>query len=138
MARYFLDTHIAYWLVSDSPKLDPNLRDNILYSSGKYITSEFVLLELIHLNQLGKIKIPGGIKTLLESFGSMNIEIDLIPKKAFEELEKIPILTINKDRHTDMIDRMIIAHCIASKYTVISHDAKFPHYRKFGLELLEA
>lgn len=138
MARYFLDTHIAYWLVSDSPKLDPNLRDNILYSSGKYITSEFVLLELIHLNQLGKIKLPGGIKTLLESFGSMNIEIDLIPKKAFEELEKIPILTINKDRHTDMIDRVIIAHCIASKYTVISHDAKFPHYRKFGLELLEA
>lgn len=132
-------THIAYWLVSDSRKLAPNLRDNILYSTGgKYITSEFVLLELIHLNQLGKIKIPGGIKTLFESFGSMNIEIDLIPKKAFEELEKIPILTINKDRHTDMIDRMIIAHCIASKYTVISHDAKFPHYRKFGLELLEA
>lgn len=138
MARYFLDTHIAYWLISDSPKLDPNLRDNILYSSGKYITSEFVLLELIHLNQLGKIKLPGGIKTLLESFGSMNIEIDLIPEKAFEELERIPILTINKDRHTDMIDRVIIAHCIASKYTVISHDAKFPHYRKFGLELLEA
>lgn len=37
-----------------------------------------------------------------------------------------------------MIDRVIIADCIANKYTMVSHDAKFPYYRKYGLKLLEA
>ena len=139
MARYFLDTHIVYWLVSDSPKLDKNLKEDILYPSGdQYLTSEFVILELTHLLQLGKIKIPGGVKALYDALGSMNIEIDLTTSKVFEELEDIPILTINGSKHSDMIDRIIIANCIAYKETLISHDTKFPHYRKYGLKLLEA
>lgn len=139
MARYFLDTHIVYWLISDNPKLDENLKYDIQYPSGnQYLTSEFVILELTHLIQLGKITIPGGVKALLESLCSMNVEIDSITKNIFEVLESIPILTIRGDRHTDMIDRAIIANCIANKRTLISHDSKFPHYRKYGLKLLEA
>lgn len=139
MARYFLDTHIVYWLISESPKLDNNLREDILYPSGDiYLTSEFVILELTHLCQLEKIKIPGGVKALQASLSSMNVELDLITDKAFEVLEKTPILTIDGKKHTDMIDRIIIANCIAYNETLISHDSKFPHYRKYGLKLLEA
>ena len=50
MSRYFLDTHIVGWLLSNSPKLDEELRYDIEYPSGnQYVTSEFVLLELLHL-----------------------------------------------------------------------------------------
>ena len=139
MARYFLDTHIVYWLISESPKLDNNLREDILYPSGDiYLTSEFVILELTHLCQLEKIKIPGGVKALQASLSSMNVELDLITDKAFEVLEKTPILTIDGKKHTDMIDRIIIANCIAYNETLISHDSKVPQYRKYGLKLLEA
>lgn len=139
MARYFLDTHIVYWLVSESPKLDNNLRDDILYPGGdQYVTSEFVILELTHLCQLGKVKIPGGVKAVHEALQSMNIEMDLITQKVFDVLEQTPILTINGAKHSDMTDRIIIANCIAHKQTCISHDTKFPHYRKYGLNLLEA
>lgn len=139
MSRFFLDTHILYWLISEDPKLDSNLRDDILYANGdQYLTSEFVVLELVHLNQLGKIKIPGGVKALYESISSMNIELDQIEDNTFEVLEKIPFITINGTRHTDMMDRVIIAGCIANSEVLISHDMKFPHYRRFGLKLLEA
>lgn len=95
MARFFLDTHVAYWLVSESPKLDDNLRDDILYPNGnQYLVFDCVILELAHLNQLGKLKIPGGSKALFDSFESMNIEIDSITNRTFETLEDIPILTI--------------------------------------------
>ena len=58
MSRYFLDAHIVGWLLSDSPKLDEELRYDIEYPSGsQYVISEFVLLELLHLKQLGKIQI---------------------------------------------------------------------------------
>ena len=139
MARYFLDTHIVYWLISDNPVLDKNLRSDILYPSGdKYVVSEFVILELTHLNKLGKINIPGGVKAIYDSLSSMNIDIEPTTQKVFDSLEKLPILIVNNNRHTEMIDRVIIASCIAYKYTMISHDLKFPHYREYGLKLLEA
>ena len=139
MARFFLDTHVAYWLVSESSKLDENLRDDILYPSGnQYLINDFVILELTHLNQIGKLKIPGGSKALFGAFESMNIEMDLITERTFGTLENIPILTIGGSKHTDMMDRAIIAHCIANKGTLISHDSKFPYYRTYGLKLLEA
>ena len=138
MARYFLDTHIIGWLLSNNPKLDERIRDDIEYPSGnRYFTSEFVILELMHLKQLGKLYIAGGAKDLLKMLYDRNIELELITKEVFDSLEKLPILTINKERHTDMIDRIIIADCIAGKHTCISHDTKFPHYRKYGLKLLE-
>ena len=110
-----------------------------MYPSGnQYLISDFVILELTHLNQLGKIKIPGGSKTLFGAFESMNIEKELITDSTFGILENIPILTIGGSKHTDMMDRAIIAHCIANKETLISHDSKFPCYRTYGLKLLEA
>ena len=63
MSRYFLDTHIVGWLLSNNPKLDEELRYDIEYPSGnQYVTSEFVLLELLHLKQLGKIQINGSAR----------------------------------------------------------------------------
>ena len=139
MKRYFLDTHIVIWLLTNNKQLNENIRFDIEYPSGrKYFTSVYVILEVMQLKQLGKIKFNGTAKDLLNRISDFNIEIDGITSNVFEKLDELPILTINKDRHTDMIDRVIIAHCIAYKYTAISHDAKFPHYRKYGLELLEA
>lgn len=139
MARFFLDTHIVIWLVTNEPQLDENLRFDIEYPGGnQYVTSEFVLLEIMHLKQLGKINFTGSAEDIFKVLSSMNIIVDMITSEAFNVLDNIPILTIKRDRHSDMIDRIVIAQSIAGKYTLISHDSKFPHYRKYGLKLLEA
>lgn len=60
MNRYFLDTHIVAWLLDNNPKLDENLKFDIQYPSGnQYVTSEIVLLELMHIKQLGRISVAG-------------------------------------------------------------------------------
>lgn len=137
MSRYFLDTHIVSWLLSNNPKLDEDLRYDIEYPSGnQYVTSEFVLLELIHLKQLGKIQVRGSAKDILDAMEARNVSLEPINDKVFEVLDNIPILTIGKDRHSDMIDRIIIAQSIANKCTLISHDRKFPYYQPpYGLML---
>ena len=139
MAQYFLDTHIVTWLLTENKQLDKNLRFDIQYPHGdQYLISEFVIMELTHLKQLGKIQYKGSSMDLFNSLASINIKIEPTTQKVFESLEKLPILTINRDHHTEMIDRIIIADCIAYKYTMISHDQKFPYYREYGLKLLEA
>ncbi|MBR3467020.1 MAG: PIN domain-containing protein, partial [Bacteroidales bacterium] len=140
MARYFLDTHIVVWLITDDHKLDESLKNEIKYPSAKdkYVTSEFVILELMHLKQLKKIDYKGTAKNLIESLASFGINLEPISTKVFETLEKLPILTIEKKAHTDMIDRIIIAQSIECNCTCISHDHKFPYYRKYDLKLLEA
>ena len=54
-----------------------------------------------------------------------------------ETLYNLDMKTINTKTHGDYIDRMIIATAIANHYTMISADTKFPHYRQFGLHLIE-
>lgn len=138
MASFFLDTHVVWWLLNNDSQLDESLRSDIEYPSGhQYCTSEFAILELIHLNQLGKIKIFGGAAELLSLLNDMNVNLDLVSNDVFKTLDTLPILTINGNRHTDMMDRIIIAHCITSRQTLISHDRKFPFYREFGLNLIE-
>lgn len=140
MARYFLDTHIVVWLITDDPQLDENLRYDIQYprKGDKYITSEFVVLELIQLKQLGKIKYIGTPEDLFKSLVSFGVELELTTTQVFDALDNLPILTIEKKPHTDMMDRIIIAHSIAYRCTLISHDHKFPYYCKHGLDLLKA
>ena len=138
MIRYFLDTHVVIWLITNDLRLDENLRLDIEYPSGhQFVTSEYVILELIQLKQLGKINYKGTAADLFKILSSMNIGLNLIRENVFDALDKIPILTLKKKTHSDMIDRIIIADCIANRYTMVSHDAKFPYYRKYGLDLLE-
>lgn len=137
MARYFLDTHIVAWIITDSSKVNEDLMYDLMYPSGnKYITSEYVILELMHLKQLGKIKLQGTAKKLFSLLQDFGIELEFISDDVFEELEKLPLLTIEGKQHTDMMDRIIIAHSIANHCTLISQDRKFPHYRKYGLKLI--
>ncbi len=139
MNRYFLDTHIVAWLLDNNLKLDENLKFDIQYPSGnQYVTSEIVLLELMHIKQLGRISVAGTAIELINALESMNVGLEFMSTEVFTVLEKIPVLTISGARHTDMRDRVIIASCIANSEVLISHDMKFPHYRQFGLKLLEA
>ena len=139
MSRYFLDTHVIGWLLSNDPKLNEHIKEDIEYPSGnRYFTSEYVILELLHLKQLGKLSVAGNVKDLFCMLQVRNIEIEFVSQRVFESLLDLPVLTIKKKTHSDMIDRIIIADCIANRYTMVSHDAKFPYYREYGLKLLEA
>ncbi len=67
----------------------------------------------------------------------LSIHTYIFSEKSLDVLDNIPILTIGGKKHGDPFDRGIIAQSIATQYTLISSDLKFPAYRKYGLDLIE-
>ena len=139
MAKYFLDTHVFFWALTNDDRLDNNLKESIANPKPKeqYAVSDFVMLELIQLKQLNKITFQKGLKGLMELMAEYNILCDKFDNSVWFKLDEIPMINTNKKTHSDPFDRVIIAHCIQNQYTCISADTKFPAYRQFGLQLIE-
>ena len=138
MREYLLDTHIIVWLLTGDPRLEGRLRDDILYYQHQYHVSQLSLLEMLHLQQLGRIALKKTAAEVQDTFLALNVAVDLASPRTFKTLEKIPMVAINGARHSDMVDRYLIADAITHRETLVSADLKFPHYRKYGLTLLEA
>jgi PIN domain nuclease of toxin-antitoxin system len=139
MAKYFLDTHIFYWFLNNDDRLDKNIREGIANPKPKeqYVVSDFVMLELVQLKQLNKITCPKGLQGIMDLMTDYNIGCEVLDYTVWFKLDEIPIQKINNTIHSDPFDRIMLAHCIQYRYTMISADKKFPHYRKFGLHLIE-
>ena len=141
MAKYFLDTHVFCWFLNDDEKLDKNIREDIVYTYSKdqYIVSDFVMLELAQLKRLNKVVLKNGIQGVIDLMIYHNIKCEqTLDNNVWLKLDEIPMQKINNAIHADPFDRVIIANCIQYNYTMISADTKFPHYRQFGLNLIEA
>lgn len=136
-ARYILDTHVVIWFLENSSEMGKDLREDIEYMQHEYFISDASLQEIIQLQKLNKISLKYPLIEILEQLRNANIMIYFNTQKEFFELEKLPMLSIDGARHADMIDRYIISLSIAYKHTLISRDRKFPHYRKYGLKLIE-
>ena len=141
MAKYFLDTHVFYWFLTTDDKLDKNIHESIANPkpTEQYIVSDFVILELMQLKQLNKINLKKGLQGIIDTMTYYNIECEkTLENKVWFKLDEIPMQKINNSIHSDPFDRVLIANCIQYRYTMISADTKFPHYRQFGLNLIEA
>ncbi|OAV74664.1 hypothetical protein Barb7_01802 [Bacteroidales bacterium Barb7] len=64
--------------------------------------------------------------------------IDIIPTQTnhIRTLKKPPVPIINGKAHEEPFDRLLIAQAIADRHILISSDAKFSFYKKYGLQLL--
>lgn len=131
-----LDSQALIWLISDDKRLDENIREDIECFRHQYHVSDATILEYIQLQQLGKVK-PLPYATLEMKLHDLNITPESMLCKNARQLQDMPFLRIDGKQHTDPFDRIIIATAIANKYTLISSDIKFPHYRKLGLSLIE-
>ena len=137
MAKYMLDTNALIWLLNGSDRLQADMREDIEYFLHPYAYNRISILEILHLQQRGKIDFRYSAKQIFSALDSFCIGAHETTVCDFEALERIPILKINGTEHADMFDRMIIASAIAGGYTLVSADLKFPFYRQFGLSLIE-
>lgn len=107
------------------------------YSNSLY-TSTVCAQELIHLCQIGKIRIgkkcdviqqPSDVFSLLEQ---MDVKLVPITEK---HLQAYATLSLWKE-HSDPNDRLIIAQAISDRVCLVSSDHKFKHYEQYGLNFL--
>lgn len=133
--RYYIDTNTLVFFIQDN--LDNNAKDIIYDYENKIYVSATAVIEFIHLIQYGRIKFKLDITpTNAISFiqDTLGFEIKHTNNSHLNTFAKLPLV----NDHSDPNDRMIIAQAITEKIPIISTDAKFPMYQKFGLQLVRA
>jgi PIN domain nuclease of toxin-antitoxin system len=125
--RSLLDTHIFIHLYSDRELLSKKVK-NILdnYENELYISSES-LREIRELWQVGKVRVKEW-RSATDVIDFIKNETPIVIKYAKEEHLRTYLELPWFDEHKDPRDRMIIAHAITEKFTLISSDAMFSKY----------
>jgi len=137
MKEYLLDTHILIWLLKDNRKhLNDNIREDIEYFQHTYYVSVESLRGIVILQSLRKIEFDFSLERIISILSERQINILPIEVNHIKALEKLPFPIINDKKHEDPFDRMIVAQAVASKFTLVSSDSKFPFYKEHGLKLL--
>ena len=134
--RYLLDTNIFIDMVTDDYISTDILRLTTDYENLIYVSSES-LKEYIHLVQAEKV-IPKKDYRLLDVFDlvekTFGFQVKYVTKEHLRTFVKLELV----EGHKDPSDRLIIAQALTEKMPLISSDAKFPKYKKQGLDLISS
>ena len=134
--RYLIDTNVFIRIIKDYDISDDtkNILDN--YENIIYVSSESIK-EYIHLVQHKKI-IPRKEIRVLDVFdlieNKLGFNVKYVAKEHLRTLNGLEVV----ENHNDPSDRLIISQAITEEIPLISSDAKFPKYRKQGLELISS
>jgi len=134
--RLFLDTNILVFLVTkDAGELSSDVRNLISDYSCTLYASSVAILELLQLYRIGKIRFKKGQK-IEDIFGIMENELGVsivsFDAKHAKSLSNLYIV----EGHNDPFDHAIISHAIADRYTLVSSDSKFRHYKNQHLNFV--
>lgn len=128
MGRYLLDTCVLVWLLKEGDRVK-ELAEDINYYQGDYAVSIVSIAELLYLAQSGKLKIDISFNELIKLLKSKQISALEGNVKTMEFLSELPFYK----KHTDPLDRLIIAQAIADDRILITGDMKFKLYKKLQL-----
>jgi PIN domain nuclease of toxin-antitoxin system len=136
--RYLIDTNVLVNLVEDG-----FISTDVSYILDDYANTIFIssvsMREFIVLVENNKVKPKKGMEKQLTVNFFDYIENELMLKVKYVNREHLK--TFAKitpiEGHNDPADRLIIAQALTENITLISSDAKFPKYRKQGLELIQ-
>jgi len=129
---YLLDTHVFLWSAFSPDKLSAGARNIISASDNRVCVSAISFWEISLKFTLGKIALENCMPDDLPGVAErMDIEIIQPTVQEIASFYQLP-----KVAHKDPFDRMIIWQAIQQPLVLISKDAKFPEYEKFGLKVL--
>ena len=121
--RLLLDTHIALWAITDSPRLKAQARSLILDPANS-----------IHISTASVWEIA--IKHMLDRSGGMPISgtqaAVYFQAAGYAELAvvnaHIAMLETLPPHHTDPFDRLLVAQALAEPLRLLTHDASVSRY----------
>lgn len=117
-----LDTHIALWAITDSPKLASTARDLILAQTSTVFVSVASLWEvgIKHALQRGDMPVSG--KAALDYFREAGYRILPIEAEHAAAVETLP------SHHQDPFDRLLVAQALTEPLRLITHDRQIARY----------
>lgn len=127
-----LDTHAFLWAAFSPDKLSAKAKKAIRSPENRVCVSTVSFWEISLKFALGKIGMENcSPDDLPDVADRMQIEIIQPTAQESASFHQLP-----KVRHKDPFDRLIIWQAIQQPLVLISKDASFPEYRKFGLTVL--
>jgi PIN domain nuclease of toxin-antitoxin system len=120
--RLLLDTHIALWAITDSPRLSQAARELILGPQNIVFFSAASVWEIAIKHGLGRGDMPVSGARAAELFlaaGYLQLPISAEHAAAIEAL---PLL------HTDPFDRLLVAQALTEPLRLLTHDQTVASY----------
>lgn len=123
--KVLLDTHIAVWVILDSPRLTGRARDLISAPGTDVYVSAVSLWEIAikhGLNRTGPNAMPISARQAHAWFEASNFQSLPVSDAHALAVETLPL------HHGDPFDRLLIAQAKAEPMRLLSHDAAMAAY----------
>lgn len=120
--RLLLDTHVALWAITDSPRLQTSARSLILDPLNSIHISTASVWEITIKHILKKGDMPvSGTQATAHFLAAGYLELP-ITNAHISLLETLP------NHHADPFDRLLVAQALAEPLRLITHDATLKLY----------
>jgi PIN domain nuclease of toxin-antitoxin system len=120
--RLLLDTHIALWAITDSPRLAAQARSLILNPGNSVHISTASVWEITLKHMLGRGGMPvSGTQAAAHFQAAGYIELP-IANAHVSMLETLP------PHHADPFDRLLVAQALTEPLRLLTHDAIVSQY----------
>lgn len=117
-----LDTHIALWAITDSPKLPQKARELIQSPKATIWVSAASLWEIAIKYSLGRGDMPVSSQDALRFFQESGYRFLPIEVEHAVAVEELPA------HHADPFDRILVAQALVEPMRLITHDPLVARY----------
>ena len=117
-----LDTHVALWAITDSPRLSGRARDLILAPRSTVWISAATVWEISIKHGLGRGDMPVSGEEALGYFRQAGYRLLPIEPEHAAAVEALPT------HHADPFDRLLVAQALVEPLRLLTHDATVARY----------
>ena len=117
-----LDTHVALWAITDSPKLPQNARDLIASAKTTVWVSTANIWEIAIKHSLGRGDMPVSGRDAMRHFQKSGYRFLPIEAEHAVAVEELPA------HHQDPFDRILVAQALVEPMRLMTHDPLVARY----------
>lgn len=117
-----LDTHVALWAITDSPKLSEKARTLICAPRNTIWVSTASLWEIAIKRSLSRSNMPVTSQEALDLFEEAGYRVLAIEAEHATAVEQLP------PHHQDPFDRILIAQALVTPMRLLTRDAALGEY----------
>ena len=125
--RLLLDTHVALWAITDSPRLSSQARELILTPTNRIFVSVASLWEIAIKHGLGRGDMPLSGKEAMGYFQQSGYTFLAISPEHAVGVERLP------SHHQDPFDRILVSQAINEPLRLLTHDAIVAKYSDLAI-----
>lgn len=117
-----LDTHVALWAITDSPRLSRRARDYLLSPSAVIWVSAASVWEIAIKHALGRGDMPVSGPDALRYFQASGYRLLAVDAAHAAAVGSLPA------HHNDPFDRLLVAQALHEPMHLLTHDPQLPPY----------